>query len=154
MLAKLHFAEDAFALHLPLERFQCLIDIVISNENLHEAFLFNRGFEIPAGWTSSPTKDAFARDKMAAMRRRPASLLSADEHRTYRWQKISPLFRRLSHKPLVMSPIFRVKSSGHRQFDDERAVSPADVAELPLVRMNDAGRVYLALIGFQCVGTR
>ena len=42
MLAKFHLAEDAFALHLPLQRLERLVDIVVSNENLHEAFLFNR----------------------------------------------------------------------------------------------------------------
>jgi hypothetical protein len=31
-------------LHLPLQRLERLVDIVISNENLHEAFLFNEGF--------------------------------------------------------------------------------------------------------------
>ena len=45
MLAKLHLAEDAFALHLPLQRLERLVDIVVSNENLHEAFLFNRAVE-------------------------------------------------------------------------------------------------------------
>ena len=40
MLAKFHLAEDAFALHLPLQRLERYI--VVSNENLHEAFLFNR----------------------------------------------------------------------------------------------------------------
>jgi hypothetical protein len=35
MLAKPHFAEDAFALQLPLSRLQSLVDVVISNENLH-----------------------------------------------------------------------------------------------------------------------
>ena len=39
MLAKLHLAEDAFALHLPLQRLERLIDIVVSNENLHAQLL-------------------------------------------------------------------------------------------------------------------
>lgn len=42
MFAKLHFPKDAFALQLPFQRLKRLVDIVISNENLHEAFLFNR----------------------------------------------------------------------------------------------------------------
>jgi hypothetical protein len=42
MLAEFHLAEDAFALHLPLQHLERLVDIVVSNENLHEAFLFNR----------------------------------------------------------------------------------------------------------------
>ncbi len=33
--AQLHFAENAFALHLFLERLQRLVDIVVTNENLH-----------------------------------------------------------------------------------------------------------------------
>jgi hypothetical protein len=35
MAAQLHLAEDALALHLLLEGFQGLIDIVVANENLH-----------------------------------------------------------------------------------------------------------------------
>ena len=37
MPAKLHFAENAFALHLLLERLQRLINVVVANENLHGA---------------------------------------------------------------------------------------------------------------------
>jgi hypothetical protein len=33
--AELHLAEDAFALHLFLQRLEGLINIVVSNENLH-----------------------------------------------------------------------------------------------------------------------
>jgi hypothetical protein len=39
MAAQLHLAENAFALHLFLQRFQSLIDIVVANENLHETIL-------------------------------------------------------------------------------------------------------------------
>src|SRR4029079_1325467 len=35
MPAKLHFAENALALHLLLERLEGLIDVVVTNENLH-----------------------------------------------------------------------------------------------------------------------
>jgi hypothetical protein len=35
MAAKLHLAEDALALHLLLERLEGLIDVVVTNENLH-----------------------------------------------------------------------------------------------------------------------
>ncbi len=35
--AELHFAEHAFALQLLLKRFERLIDIVVTNENLHLA---------------------------------------------------------------------------------------------------------------------
>ena len=37
MAAHLHFTEDAFALHLFLQRFQRLIDIVVADENLYQA---------------------------------------------------------------------------------------------------------------------
>ena len=37
MAAQLHLAEDALALHLLLERLERLIDIVVTNENLHLA---------------------------------------------------------------------------------------------------------------------
>lgn len=33
--AKLHFTEDTLALHLLLERLESLIDVVVTNENLH-----------------------------------------------------------------------------------------------------------------------
>jgi hypothetical protein len=41
MLADLHLAEDAFALHLLLQYLEGLVDIVITDENLHLVFLFN-----------------------------------------------------------------------------------------------------------------
>ncbi len=37
MAAHLHFPEDAFALHFFLQRFQRLIDVVVTNENLYQA---------------------------------------------------------------------------------------------------------------------
>ena len=37
--AKSGCAENAFALHLFLQRLQSLIDIVVANENLHESIL-------------------------------------------------------------------------------------------------------------------
>src|SRR5262245_14304640 len=39
MAAKLHFAEDALALHLLLQRLERLVDVVVTDENLHAAFL-------------------------------------------------------------------------------------------------------------------
>jgi hypothetical protein len=36
MTAELHLAEDALALHLLLEGFERLIDVVVANDNLHE----------------------------------------------------------------------------------------------------------------------
>ena len=41
MLAELHLTEKAFALHLLLQRPEGLIDIVVTDENLHVVFLFN-----------------------------------------------------------------------------------------------------------------
>src|SRR3954470_3629212 len=37
--AELHLAEDALALHLLLQRFESLIDVIITDENLHASFL-------------------------------------------------------------------------------------------------------------------
>jgi len=41
MAAELHFSEDALALHLLFQHFEGLVDIVVSDENLHAAFLFD-----------------------------------------------------------------------------------------------------------------
>jgi hypothetical protein len=35
MFAELHLAEDTFALHLLFQRLEGLVDIVVSDENLH-----------------------------------------------------------------------------------------------------------------------
>ena len=45
MFAQLHLAEDTLALHLLLQHPEGLIDIVITDENLHAAFLFDRAVE-------------------------------------------------------------------------------------------------------------
>ncbi|OAG77720.1 hypothetical protein Amal_01092 [Acetobacter malorum] len=37
MTTQLHFTEDAFTLHFFLERFESLIDIVVTDENVHLA---------------------------------------------------------------------------------------------------------------------
>ena len=47
MLAKLHLAEDTFALHLLLQRLEGLVDVVVPNENLHVVFLFNSTVDRP-----------------------------------------------------------------------------------------------------------
>ncbi len=39
MAAKLHFAENALALHLLLERLEGLVDVVVADENLQRMFL-------------------------------------------------------------------------------------------------------------------
>jgi hypothetical protein len=43
MATQLHFAEDAFTLHLLLQRLKSLIDVVVANENLHETILLSVG---------------------------------------------------------------------------------------------------------------
>ena len=42
MAAQLHLAEHTFALHLLLQHPQRLVDIVVTDENLHAAFLLDR----------------------------------------------------------------------------------------------------------------
>ena len=42
MAAEFHLAEDALALHLLLKHLEGLVDIVVPDENLHAAFLFDR----------------------------------------------------------------------------------------------------------------
>jgi hypothetical protein len=39
MAPQFHLTKDAFALHLFLERLQSLVDVIVANENLHEAIL-------------------------------------------------------------------------------------------------------------------
>jgi hypothetical protein len=55
MTAELHFAEEALTLHLLLQRLEGLVDIVVTNENLHAAFLFNRAIDGPNGQGAQPT---------------------------------------------------------------------------------------------------
>ena len=45
MAAELHLAEDALALHLLLQHLEGLVDIVVTDENLHAAFLFDRAVD-------------------------------------------------------------------------------------------------------------
>ena len=46
MAAELHFAEDALALHLLLQHPKGLVDIVVTYENLHAAFLLDRAVDM------------------------------------------------------------------------------------------------------------
>ena len=48
MLAELHLAEDAFALHLFLQHLEGLINIVVADENLHAVLLCNPTFDVPS----------------------------------------------------------------------------------------------------------
>ena len=47
MLAESHLAEEAFALHLFLQSPEGLVDIVVTNENLHVVFLFDQAVDRP-----------------------------------------------------------------------------------------------------------
>jgi hypothetical protein len=47
MAAEFHLAKDALALHLLLKHLEGLFDIVVPDENLHAAFLFDRGLKGP-----------------------------------------------------------------------------------------------------------
>ena len=47
MVTQLHLAKEAFALHLLLERLESLVDIVVTDENLHLVFLFNPTVDRP-----------------------------------------------------------------------------------------------------------
>jgi hypothetical protein len=49
MAVELHFAEDALALHLLLQHPKGLVDIVVTYENLHAAFLLDRAVDRPNG---------------------------------------------------------------------------------------------------------
>jgi len=45
MTTELHLAKDALALHLLLQNLEGLVDIVVADENLHMAFLFDRAVD-------------------------------------------------------------------------------------------------------------
>jgi hypothetical protein len=60
MAAKLHFAENALALHFLLKRFEGLIDIVVADENLH-----GRSY---VGEALAPTVVAISRETREARR--------------------------------------------------------------------------------------
>jgi hypothetical protein len=70
MAAQLHFPENTFALHLLLERFQRLVDVVVTDENLHLV-----AFSYPAVRPGLPG----AREKTAGIsrRRRRAYIIGA-----------------------------------------------------------------------------
>jgi hypothetical protein len=54
MAAEFHLAEDALALHLLLQRLEGLINIVVTDENLHAAFLFDRAIDGPMAKALGP----------------------------------------------------------------------------------------------------
>jgi hypothetical protein len=47
--AEFHLAEHALALHFLLQHLEGLVDIVVTDENLHVSFLFNRAVDGPGG---------------------------------------------------------------------------------------------------------
>jgi hypothetical protein len=49
MAAEFHLAEDALTLHLLLQHPEGLVDVVVTDENLHAAFLFDRAIDGPDG---------------------------------------------------------------------------------------------------------
>jgi hypothetical protein len=53
MSAQLHLAEDALALHLLLQHLEGLVDIVVTDENLH-AFVSNGWVDFNAAIRSAP----------------------------------------------------------------------------------------------------
>jgi hypothetical protein len=64
MAAELHLAEDALALHLLLKHLESLFDIVVPDENLHAAFLFDRAVERTDGQGASTTGDRICTIRM------------------------------------------------------------------------------------------
>jgi len=65
MLAEPHLAKEAFALHLFLQRPKGLVDIVVTDENLHVVFLINPTVDRPNGqgaWTTGARICANAAD--------------------------------------------------------------------------------------------
>ena len=58
MTAELHLAEDALALHL--KHLEGLFDIVVTDENLHAAFLFDRAVERTNGQDTRATGAGYA----------------------------------------------------------------------------------------------
>ena len=60
MATELHLAEDALALHLFLQHFEGLVDVVVTDENLHAAFLFNRAIDSPSTKALGPMVHGYA----------------------------------------------------------------------------------------------
>jgi hypothetical protein len=60
MLAQLHLAEETFALHLLLQRPEGLVDIVVTDENLHVPFLLIRRLIGPTAKDAWPLAHRYA----------------------------------------------------------------------------------------------
>jgi hypothetical protein len=61
MAAQLHLAKDALALHLPLQDLKGLVDIVVTDENLHSVYLFNRAIAGTDAKALGPLAHGYAR---------------------------------------------------------------------------------------------
>src|SRR5262249_16618824 len=62
MLSELHLAEEAFALHLFLQRPEGLVDIVVTDENLHVVFLSNPTVARPKAKAPGPLAHGYAQN--------------------------------------------------------------------------------------------
>jgi len=76
MLTELHLAEDAFALHLLLQYFESLVDIVVTDENLHAAFPFAREVDRPSGRAARALAQGYPENRSACVRQLGYSLNS------------------------------------------------------------------------------
>ena len=68
MFAELHLAEDAFALHLLLQRSEGLVDIVVTDKNLHSVFFFDSRDQLTAMDGSNPDGNCGTNSVRAAQR--------------------------------------------------------------------------------------
>ena len=85
MAAELHLAKDALALHLLLQHFESLVDIVVTDENLDVAFLFAREVDRPCG---------HAAQALAGKGIRKIGQVAFVSQGTHSTATLAPLFRR------------------------------------------------------------
>jgi hypothetical protein len=78
MLAELHLAEEAFALHLFLQGPQGLIDIVVADENLHVVFLFDSRLIRPTAKRLGPMAYADGTQPVSTSESLPISTAAAN----------------------------------------------------------------------------
>ena len=88
MAAELHFAEDALALHLLLQHPKGLVDIVVTYENLHAAFLLDRAIDGPDGQGARPTGiRSCTMPTVPSESSRNLKFAPADRHLAANWEK-------------------------------------------------------------------
>jgi hypothetical protein len=84
MAAEFHLAEDALALHLLLKHLEGLVDIVVTDKNLHAAFLFDRAMMGPMAKNARATgADRHSPDADGTRRKNQRSIFEnvpADRH--------------------------------------------------------------------------